>query len=488
MTFVADLEPRVLWSHFDRLLAIPRPSGDEAAARRYVLEVARRAGRKAVADPAGNIVVRKPASAGVAGARTVILQSHLDMVPEKRPDVAHDFARDAIVPRREGDYVYATGTTLGADNGIGVAAMLAVLEAADVTHPPLDLLFTVDEERGLTGAGKLDGTLLTGRTLLNLDSEEDGYLYVGCAGGGDSLITLPAATEPVPPGHVAWHVVVRGLRGGHSGMDIVLQRGNAILMLARALRAAHAAADGAWRLSSLTGGGARNAIPRDAGATVTVVADRREAFARALQEEFAKAQAEHRAADPAATIVVEPAPPPPAVWSAAAGATLLRLLLALPNGVLAMSLDLPGLVETSSNVAVVRGWDAGIEIVTSQRSSVGSALAAARERVRAVAELAGAGVAQPPAYPGWKPDMASPLLAMMRQLHRDVLGTDPEVRAVHAGLECGVIGEKIPGADMISFGPQIESPHSPDERVHVPSVERFYGLLTAALARLATAT
>ena len=488
MTFVADLEPRVLWSHFDRLLAIPRASGNEDGARRYVLDVAARAGCEANRDEAGNVVVRKPASAGAARARTVILQSHLDMVPEKRPDVAHDFARDAIVPRREGDYVYATGTTLGADNGIGVAAMLAVLEAADVTHPPLELVFTVDEERGLTGAGKLDGALLTGRTLLNLDSEEDGFLYVGCAGGGDSLLTLPAPTEPVPPGHVALCVVVRGLRGGHSGMDIVLQRGNAILMLARALRAAEAEVQGACRLSSLAGGGARNAIPRDATATVTVAADRYHAFARALQGEFAKAQSEHRAADPDAAIAVEPAPTPAAAWSGAAGATLLRLLLALPNGVLAMSLDLPGLVETSSNVAVVRGRDAGIEIVTSQRSSVVSALAAVREQVRAVAELAGADVAQPPAYPGWRPDMASPLLAMMRRLHRDVLGTDPEVRAVHAGLECGVIGEKIPGADMISFGPQIESPHSPDERVHVPSVARFYDLLKAALARLATAT
>ena len=488
MTFVAELEPRVLWSHFDRLLAIPRASGDEEGARRYVLEVARRAGREVVADSAGNLVVRKPASAGAAHARTVILQSHLDMVPEKRSDVTHDFARDPIVPRREGDYVYATGTTLGADNGIGVAAMLAVLEAADLTHPPLELFFTVDEERGLKGAGKLDGALLSGRTLLNLDSEEDGFLYVGCAGGGDSLIALPAPGEAVPPGHVALRVMVQGLRGGHSGMDIVLQRGNAILLLARALRAAQAVHEGAWRLSSLTGGGARNAIPRDATATVTVAAERRDAFVRALEEEFAKARAEHRAADPDAAIAVEPVSTPATAWSAATGATLLRLLLALPNGVLAMSLDLPGLVETSSNVAVVRGRDAGIEVVTSQRSSVGSALAATRERVRAVAELAGAAVTQPPAYPGWKPDMASPLLAMMRQLHRQVLGTDPEVRAVHAGLECGVIGERIAGADMISFGPQIESPHSPDERVHVPSVARFYGLLQAALARLATAT
>jgi dipeptidase D len=219
---------------------------------------------------------------------------------------------------------------------------------------------------------------------------------------------------------------------------------------------------------------------------VTVASGRRSAFTRALEDDFAKAKAEHAAADPEAAIGVEPAAMPSAAWAPASGATLLRMLLALPNGVLAMSLDLRGLVETSSNVAVVRGRDGGVEVVTSQRSSVGSALAAARDRVRAVAELAGATAAQPPAYPGWRPDMASPLLVMMRELHRDVLGSAPEVRAVHAGLECGVIGEKIPGTDMISFGPQIEAPHSPDERVHIPSVERFYRLLTAALARLAT--
>ncbi|HEX9631529.1 MAG TPA: aminoacyl-histidine dipeptidase [Gemmatimonadales bacterium] len=486
MTFVAELEPRNLWSHFDRLLAIPRASGHEEGARHYVVDVARRAGREVVADVAGNVVVRKPASAGAASARTVILQSHLDMVPEKRPDVRHDFSRDPIVPRREGDYLHATGTTLGADNGMGVAAMLAVLEATEMTHPPLELVFTVDEERGLTGAGKLDPALLTGRTLLSLDSEEDGFLYVGCAGGGDSVLTLPTATEPVPPGHVALRIAVQGLRGGHSGMDIVLQRGNALLLLARALRAGGVAAGDEWRLSALEGGGARNAIPRDAAATVTVASGRRSVFTRAIEDEFAKAKAEHRAADPEAAIGVEPAAMPSAAWAPASGATLLRMLLALPNGVLAMSLDLRGLVETSSNVAVVRGRDGGVEVVTSQRSSVGSALAAARDRVRAVAELAGATAAQPPAYPGWRPDMASPLLVMMRELHRDVLGSAPEVRAVHAGLECGVIGEKIPGTDMISFGPQIEAPHSPDERVHIPSVERFYRLLTAALARLAT--
>lgn len=485
MTFVAELEPRSLWSHFDRLLAIPRASGNEEGARQYVREVARRAGYVAQSDAAGNIVVRKPGAGGGKRAPTVILQSHLDMVPEKRPDVAHDFASDPIVPRREGDYLYATGTTLGADNGLGVATMLAVLEAGALTHPPLELLFTTDEERGLKGAAKLDGAMLSGRILLNLDSEEDGFLYVGCAGGGDSMLSLPAGRAAVPTGHVALRFRVSGLKGGHSGMDIVLQRGNALLMLTRALRAAGMTAGDGWRIASFAGGGARNAIPRDAEAVVTVARDRRDAFVAAAEAEFAHAAAEHRHADPGAVMAADAADAADAL-SAAAGATLLRTLLALPNGVLAMSLDLPGLVETSSNVAVVRAAGDRVEIVTSQRSSVGSALAATRERVRAVAELAGASVEQPPAYPGWQPNMDSPLLALMRTLHREVLGADPEVRAVHAGLECGIIGERIPGADMISFGPQIEHPHSPDERTHIPSVERFYRLLTATLARLAT--
>ena len=488
MTFVAELEPQALWSHFDHLLAIPRASGSEAAARQYVLTVAARAGCAAASDAAGNIVVRKPATPGAEGAPTVILQSHLDMVPEKRSDVVHDFARDPIVPRREGDYLYATGTTLGADNGIGVATMLAMLEATDVVHPALELLFTLDEERGLKGAAQLDGKLLTGRTLLNLDSEEDGFLYVGCAGGGDSVLTLAAGAEPVPAGHVALRMVVHGLKGGHSGMDIVLQRGNAILMLARALRAAAGVAHGAWRVSAFRGGGARNAIPRDAEAIVTVGADRQEAFVRAVEREFASAAAEHRHADPDATIAIAAVPEPPSVLPAIQGDTLLRVLLALPYGVLAMSLDLPGLVETSSNVAVVQQQDGTTKVVTSQRSSVASALAATRERVRAVAELAGAGVEQPDAYPGWQPDMTSPLLALVQEVHQAELGSVPEVRAVHAGLECGIIGERIPGADMLSFGPQIESPHSPDERVHIPSVERFDRLLRATLGRLATAT
>jgi dipeptidase D len=486
MSFVGSLEPRALWRHFDRLLTIPRPSGAEGAARDFVLEIAKRRGATPRVDRAGNVVMTKPASPGSEGAPTVILQSHLDMVQEKRAGSAHDFAHAPLVPRQDGDYLYATDTTLGADNGIGVAAMLAVLEADDLEHPPLELLFTVDEERGLAGASGLDGGLLTGRRLLNLDSEEEGILYIGCSGGGDSVLTLPLRRERVSAGVTALRCVVGGLRGGHSGADIHLQRGNAILLLVRALRAAQGIAE--LRIARLVGGGARNAVPRDAEALILIPAARADAVQRALVEAFDLARQELRASDPDGALEVTPATPPADAWTAELTATTMRLLLALPHGVLAMSLDLPGLVETSSNVAMIGERDDRVVIGTSQRSSVGSALAATRDRVKAIAELAGATVEQPPSYPGWRPNPASPLLALVQQVHRAQTGHPAEVRAIHAGLECGLIGERVPGVDMVSLGPLIEHAHSPDERVHIPSVGRFYDLLCATLKALATAT
>ena len=484
MTFVAELAPREVWTHFDRILTIPRGSKQEAAARQYVLEVATRAGVESHVDQAGNVVVRKPASAGRERAPAVILQSHLDMVQEKRSDLAHDFGRDPLVPRRDGDYLYATGTTLGADNGIGVAAMLAVLEADDLVHGPLELLFTVDEETGLTGAAQLDPALLRGRLLLNLDSEEDGILYVGCAGGGDSHITLPLRTAAIPAGREALRVRVHGLKGGHSGVDIHLQRGNAIQILVRALLAGRGRvrAD----LAALSGGGAHNAIPREATAVVLLAAEAVGPFREGVEAEFAAARAEYRAADPGLALELAAAPVPAATWTAEDTTRILGLLLALPHGVLAMSHEIPDLVETSNNVAAVRAQDGGLVVLTSSRSSVDTALAATRRRIRAVAELAGGTVEEPPAYPGWKPNLDSRILGVTRAVHRQTLGADPEVKAIHAGRECGIIGQKLPGVDMVSLGPQIEFPHSPDERVLIPSVERFWRLLGATVAALAT--
>ena len=483
MTFVSSLEPKPVWSHFDTILTIPRASKDEERMRQHVLAAATRAGCDHAIDAAGNVVVRKPATAGHEQAPVTILQSHLDMVQEKNADVAFDFRTDAIVPRREGEHLYATGTTLGSDNGIGVATMLAVMDSTDLVHGPLELLFTIDEETGLTGAAQLDASLLAGRRLINLDSEEEGILYVGCAGGGDMRLSLGVTPAAAGGGDRAVTLALTGLKGGHSGCDIHLQRGNAVCLLARALWAAHAGTP--FRLARLEGGSAHNAIPREAFATIVAGAADIESIAATVRAEFEAFRNEYRPADPGMSLAVgEPAAADQA-WTAEATATVLRLVSSLPHGVQAMSYDIAGLVETSNNVATVKGANGSLVITTSSRSSVDAELDALRRRIRATGELAGADVDVRPAYPGWKPNMDSEVLEVVKKVHARELGAEPEVAAIHAGLECGIIGKKIPGMDMISFGPVIEAPHSPDERVHIDSVGRFYRLLTATLAELA---
>ena len=483
MTFVSSLEPKPLWSHFDTILTIPRASKDEERMRQHVLGAATRAGCDHAVDSAGNVVVRKPASAGHEAAPVTILQSHLDMVQEKNADVAFDFRTDAIVPRRNGEHLYATGTTLGSDNGIGVATMLAVMDSTDLVHGPLELLFTIDEETGLTGAAQLDADLLAGRRLINLDSEEEGILYVGCAGGGDMRLSLGVTPAGTGSDDRAVTVALRGLKGGHSGCDIHLQRGNAVCLLARALWAAHAGTP--FRLARLEGGSAHNAIPREAFATIVAGASDVERVAAAVRAEFEAFQEEFRPADPGMTLAIGDSGEADHAWETETTATVLRLISSLPHGVEAMSYDIPGLVETSNNVATVKGANGSLVITTSSRSSVDAELDALRRRIRATGELASAEVDVRPAYPGWKPNLDSQVLDVVRRVHERELGSEPEVAAIHAGLECGIIGRKIPGMDMISFGPVIEAPHSPDERVHIDSVGRFYRLLTATLAELA---
>jgi dipeptidase D len=485
MSFVSELEPRTLWSHFDEILKIPRPSTHEERARRYVLDVAARHGLTSRQDSTGNVVVEKPASPGREGAPAVVLQGHLDMVTEKNTGTEHDFLRDPILPRRDGDWVKASGTTLGADNGVGAAAMLAVMEAEDLVHGPLELLFTVNEETGLNGVLALDAEAiaLRGRLLLNLDSEEEGAVTIGCAGGSNSTLSLPLAWAPAPPGTTALEVKLAGLKGGHSGMEIHLQRGNAVKLLARALFAA--ARETPFHLAALQGGNKHNALPREAAARVVIPAGSRDAFTAAVEREIAATRDEIRTVDPGLTLEVAEAAPPARVWTAEATRQALDLLNALPHGVLVMSNDIPGLVETSLNLATANGADGELTTLLSVRSSVASAMRATKQRLRAIAGLAGAGVSETEGYPGWKPNVESPLLARFRDVHQRLAGADPELKAVHAGLECGVLGEKFPGMDMISFGPVIEGAHSPDERVKVDSVARFYELLKAMLAELA---
>ncbi len=484
MTFVAELEPQALWKYFDTILTIPRGSKEEDKIRAWVVEVAEGLGCTATVDGAGNVVVKKPGSPGHESAPATILQAHLDMVNDKNSDVEHDFSKDPIQPRRDGEYLTASGTTLGSDNGIGVASMLAIMGANDLIHGPIEFLFTADEETGLNGAMGVDGSLFDARRLINLDSEEEGAVTVGCAGGADTTVTLPLTGEATAADAAAFTVKLHGMQGGHSGIDIHLQRGNSNKLLARMLHSV--SLETPFHLAAFQGGNKHNAIPRESFATVVVGASHKDALSSALAAEFTGVKKEFAPADPDMALEVADSAAPGTVWDNSTTLNVLRLVTGLPHGVLAMSYDIPGLVETSTNLAVVQEADGSMEVLMSSRSSVATALEATRQRIRATAELAGASVEEHVGYPGWKPDLDSHLLQVVKSVHARVLGSDPHVEAIHAGLECGLIGEKIPGMDMISFGPQIEFPHSPNERVKVDSVGRFHDLLTAVMEDLAT--
>jgi dipeptidase D len=483
MSFVSDFEPKAVWQHFDEILTIPRGSKEEERIREYVCGVAEQAGLSYTTDDAGNVVVTKPGTAGHESSPVTIMQAHLDMVNEKNSDVEHDFSNDPIEPVQDGDYLRANGTTLGSDNGIGVAAMLAVMAATDLVHGPLEFLFTIDEETGMTGALELSGDMLSGRQLLNLDTEEEGSLYVGCAGGKDSSLSLPLQIEDTPAGAVGLSIELKGMKGGHSGVDVHLQRGNATKLLVRALGAQYAQTP--FHLADVEGGNKHNAIPREAFAKIVVAAADKDALVAGLEAEFRAIQDEFRPAEPDMVFEIDDLDAPPNVWDAATTEAAIRLITGLPHGVMSMSYDIPDLVETSTNLATVAADGRALAIGMSSRSSVESALLALVQRIRAIGELAGAKVEEGNGYPGWKPDMDSRLLGVMKEMHERVLGSEAEVKAVHAGLECGIIGEKIPGMDMISFGPQIEFPHSPDERVKIKTVDDFYRLLVATLEQLA---
>ena len=480
-TFVSELEPTDLWGHFDRILTIPRGSGQEQQMAAHVLDLADQLGLERHRDATGNVVVRKPATEGRPGAQVAVLQSHLDMVNEKNSDVEHDFSKDPIRPRRDGDYLMASGTTLGSDNGIGVAASLALMQDSVSSHGPLELLFTVDEETGLTGAAQLEGDFLQGRLLLNLDSEEESALYVGCAGGAGIDFRMPLGHRGAGPAQTsALSVELKGLQGGHSGVDIHLQRGNAVQLLARVLESALQTFS--FHLSDFLGGSAHNAIPREARAVLVCSQADRQDLVAAIENDLRGVRDEFRAVEPQMTWKIETAPLPAGSWNGNSTRGFLDLLNSLPHGVFSISYDIPDLVETSANLASVRAGDGEVEIHVSTRSSVKSALQALQLRLKAIGDLAGCRTREVESYPGWQPDLASPLLAIARQVYRNESGREPEVKAIHAGLECGLIGEKYPGMDMISLGPQIEFPHSPDERVRISSVGRFYQILKSLLA------
>ena len=478
---LSGIEPAELWKWFYEITRIPRESKNEAGIRKYLADWAGKHGCQHVIDEAGNIIIKAPATPGHEKAAPVVLQGHMDMVCEKNSDVTFDFAKQPIDAHVEGDFVKARGTTLGADNGIGIAAGQAAVTDPNMVHGPLELLFTVDEETGLTGATNLGDGLLQGRRLLNVDSEEEGVLTIGCAGGADSHVYLPLARQAPPAGSEALAIRLFGLKGGHSGIDAHLQRGNAGRLLSRALYAV--LPKQLFRVADLQGGNAHNAIPREATATI-VAAKGIDRLQDLLAAQLEMIRDEFRPAEPDMQFSIDAAEAPSQVWTAETTAHGLQLIVALPHGVEGMSYTIKGLVETSANEAVIKEDDGRLSILMSSRSSEASALQALRQRIRAIGSLAGADVVEDEGYPGWKPDVNSHLLGVLKEVHEQVTGKEAEVGAVHAGLECGIIGEKYPGMDMISLGPQIEFPHSPDERVKVDTVGTFYDLLTRTLERL----
>jgi dipeptidase D len=481
-TAVDGLEPALVWKHFAALARVPRCSKSEAAAAAFVIDRARSFGLPVKQDRAGNVLVGKPASRGREAAPGVCLQGHLDMVCEKNKDKVHNFAKDPISLVRRNGTLMADGTTLGADNGIAVATNLAIMEDRSLVHGPLEFLFTVDEETGLTGAHQLEPGFVQSRILLNLDSEEEGALYVGCSGGRDTTATWPAEVEEAASGSRALEVKVSGLRGGHSGLEIDKGRGNALKILNRVL--IDLGTVGA-RLSRLDGGNKRNAIPREAQALVFVPAAKLEQAAALVADWHATAQNELKSVEPTlAVTAVETRARKGSVLKRKVQKQITQVIAALPHGVVKMSADIPGLVETSTNVAVVSTRGRTVTLATSQRSSVASEIREIAQTVALICEMGGAEVTQGAGYPGWQPNLDSPILKTALDTYEQLHGRRPEVKAVHAGLECGIIGEKYPGIDMVSLGPTLEGVHSPDEKIHIDTVPKFYDYLLAILANV----
>jgi len=482
-----SLEPRHVWSSFDMIRQVPRPSKHEERIGEAMETWARDSGFEAVKDVAGNMVVRVPATPGHEDAPVVVLQGHLDMVCEKNSDVEHDFMTEGIDVGVEDDWVVARGTTLGADNGVGVASAMAIALDPDAVHGPLELLCTVDEETGLTGAKQLDASMISGRIMINLDTEEEGEIYIGCAGGADIHATLPLARRRGLLGTVPVKLAVRGLSGGHSGMDIIFNRANAIKLTVRTILAAIEAGIEV-DLVSLNGGSMHNAIPREASATCRLHRDdvkRLQEIAESCTPGFLE---EFESTDPGLEVSVEALDDSDElqnVLNVHARDRLLFLVDGLPHGVLSMSRDVPGLVETSNNLAVVKCADDHATINTSFRSSVMPALHAVGRQITSICLQSGATVKLEDPYPGWKPNPESPIVKKTAEIYARVFGSDPHLKAIHAGLECGLLIEKIPDMDVVSIGPEIKGAHSPDEKVNIPSVQRFYGALKELLKDLA---
>jgi dipeptidase D len=478
---LANLQPQAVWKHFDRLASIPRASTKEAAAREYVLSLATKLGLESVQDDVGNLVVRKPARPGREAAPMALLQSHLDMVCEKNEGTVHNFDIDPIKVVRDGDWLKADGTTLGSDNGVGVSAALAVMESNDIAHGPLEFLFTIDEESGLTGASAFPGGLLKSKYFLNLDNEEKGTLCIGCSGGVKTTARRKVGLRSADAGST-WRIKVSGLKGGHSGVDIHQGRGNALRIMGGVLQVLLDRLP--VEIAEVNGGSAQNAIPREAAALVLLEPPRESELKSLVSTAENGYRADLGGFDPGLRITVEKAEHPSKAMDADGAKKTVALLGSLHHGVLAMSPDVSGLVQTSTNLATVSTKGEVVEIVTSQRSAIESSMMTAARMVATVCELAGFEVEHGGKYPGWKPEPNSDIVRKLQEVHRKLFGEPAKLIAMHAGLECGVIGEKYPGMQMVSFGPTIVDPHSPNERVQISSVESFWNYLKLVLENL----
>lgn len=488
MKSIKELEPRVLWGEFYEITRVPRPSKKEEKIIAYLLQWGKDHGIETKRDKAGNVLMRKAATPGCENLQPVVLQSHMDMVCEKNSDVKHDFDNDPIEAFIDGEWVKAKGTTLGADDGIGMAAQLAILVDPSVQHGPIECLFTVDEETGLTGAFALEAGFFEGKILINLDSEDEGELFIGCSGGVDTIGKFRYDTHKPMDGGQAFAITVSGLKGGHSGDDINKGLANAVKVLARLLEGVRTTS-GAMQIASIEAGNLRNAIAREGKAVVIVAKKNEEHVVKAFDALAAALRKEFRTTEPLMKLeLLATAMPEKAIGTADTN-RLVQLLIALPHGVEEMSREMPNLVETSTNLASIRplkGEEKCLELTTSQRSSVDSAKIYIADRVKSTFSLAGCESRRTDGYPGWAPNPDSPILRVAEAAYQRLFGVKPIVRAIHAGLECGLFLEKYPELDMVSFGPTLRGVHSPDERMDISTVRKFWDLLLEILRTIPT--
>ncbi len=476
---LGGLKPAALWKNFESICSVPHPSKKEAQIIALVKNFGENLGLETIVDEVGNVIIRKPATPGMEDRQGVILQGHIDMVPQKNSDTDHDFDTDPILAYVDGDWVKAKGTTLGADNGIGAAAAMAVLEATDLEHGLVEALFTIDEETGMTGANWLKPGILKGDILINMDSEDEGELYIGCAGGIDTNTLFNYESVQTPENVVAYKISITGLRGGHSGLDIQHGRGNANLIINKLMMGA--TEKFGLRLVDIDGGSLRNAIPREAFATVVVNTPEADNFRNYVEEFFAVQKSQYAEVDSGLKIAIESVGVPASLIDEKTQNNLFESVSKCPNGVIAVSADMPDVVETSTNLAIIKSENGIIEVATLQRSSSDTAKNEIANRISKVFEAVGAKPEHSGSYPGWKPNVNSQILTIMKEVYNNNFGKIPAVKVIHAGLECGILGDAYPNWDMISFGPTIRNPHSPDEMVNIETVGKFWNFLVETL-------